>query len=493
MPRRRHGLIVAVALLIAIAGLAAWLIHPSLKRPPEPGFAAPADPAEAHRQDLAYLKRALRAVDRSFTAEERRVFEDRIDALAREANKLDAPALELGVARAVAAADNGHTNVLGAARGLTLNSIPLRAYWFAEGLYVVKADAAHADLLGARVLKVAGRAPEAIARITHGYIGGSPNLARELSPYLIVSPQALRAIGLQASVEHVDIELVAPTGEVLRRRLVAASVPAAGPPPPRTAQTLTFDPRELVWPRRDLSPVGLPKAAVYPQPSSDGRAWVHLLDGRASAVSLGRPNSFYWSADLAGGAILFIQINATMDQPGREGLKAFLDRTVKEVARRRPRSVIVDLRANPGGSYGHTAAFARDLPARLPPDGKLYILTSGGTFSAALITAARLKHFAGGRAVIVGEPMGDRPRFWAEAATRVVLPNSGLRVGYATGYHDWAEGCSITQLGFCYPGNYLLAAPAGDLTPAIPVRWSFADYVQGRDTVVDRIEQLSAR
>jgi hypothetical protein len=83
-------------------------------------------------------------------------------------------------------------------------------------------------------------------------------------------------------------------------------------------------------------------------------------------------------------------------------------------------------------------------------------------------------------------------RFWAEASQRIVLPNSGLRVGYAAGYHDWKNGCSLADLLRCYPPNYLYAAAAGDIDPAEPLAWSFADYLNGRDTVLDRVEQIIA-
>jgi hypothetical protein len=88
--------------------------------------------------------------------------------------------------------------------------------------------------------------------------------------------------------------------------------------------------------------------------------------------------------------------------------------------------------------------------------------------------------------------MGDFPQFWAEAAARIVLPNSGLRVGYATKYHDWANGCSPAQILVCFPLNYYLGVAAGDLDPTIPVTWPFGDYLRGRDASVDRVLQLIA-
>src|SRR4029453_13276109 len=140
--------------------------------PSPPQFVVPANRTEAHRQDLTYLKQALHQVDRSFSAAEWRTFDLRIDELAARAESLHAAAFEMGIAKAVATAANGHTNVLGALRGLTLNSIPLRFYWFNEGLYVVKADPGYVDLLGAKVLRIGGLTPAELVNASVSYVGG---------------------------------------------------------------------------------------------------------------------------------------------------------------------------------------------------------------------------------------------------------------------------------------------------------------------------------
>jgi hypothetical protein len=92
--------------------------------------------------------------------------------------------------------------------------------------------------------------------------------------------------------------------------------------------------------------------------------------------------------------------------------------------------------------------------------------------------------------VIVGEPIGDYPQFWAEAAARIVLPNSGLRIGYATGYHDWEHGCSLADVLVCYLPNYKIGVAGGDLSPTVPAPWSFADYLAGKDTAIESVMRL---
>jgi hypothetical protein len=462
-----------VAILLATAALGFYLMHVPAPSPPD--LQSNRDPADARRQDLAYLKRALREVDRSFSADEWVAFDRAIDGLSRRAEALDAAAFEMGVAKAVAAANNGHTNLIAASWGLTLNSIPLRFYWFADGLYVVKADPGLAELLGARVISLGENTPAELSQRLRAYVGGRESLSRELSIHFMESPQALHAIGAQADSSTMALTLETMDGSVTRRDIAAAPVPVNGAP----ANPYLWP----IWPRRSLSNVPV---------SADARPWRHVLDDRAVPFTLEKPDRLYRATWLADDRILFVQINGTMDDPGHPRLETFLDVILEEAGQKKPRFAIVDLRSNPGGSYPLTADFTRTLPRLIPDNGRIFILTSANTFSAGIVTAARLKHFAGARAPIVGEPMGDFPQFWAEAATRIVLPNSGLRVGYATKYHDWENGCSLGQILVCFPLNYYLGVAAGDLDPEIPVTWTFGDYLRGRDTVVDRVLDLIA-
>jgi hypothetical protein len=482
----------SVAILVIVIGFASYLMYPAFKLPPPPESQRPGSQKEANEQDIAYLKYALHAVDRSFSPAERDAFVRQIDELSARAGALDAASLELGLARAVAISNNGHTNVLGAGWGLTLNSVPLRFYWFADGLYIVRADPAYSDLLGAKILAIGERTPDELSRFFRSYVGGPDSLAREFSVRFMESPEVLQSSGLQNSPSRMELTLQTLEGDIVERSVTAVPVPVTGPAPEKSELTLRFDPRELYWPRRDLSPVPLPGDAAYPQPVKDGRQWNHLLGATDTPVTLQEPNRFYWATELAGGRALFIQINVTLDEPGREPLEGFLEKILEDAAPQPPRFAILDLRSNPGGSYQKTARFVKKLPALIPDDGRIFILTSGNTFSAGIVTTARLKYYAGSRGEIVGEPMGDDPQFWAEAATRIVLPNSGLRVAYATGYHDWENGCPLSRLFRCYLPNYFLGVAAGSLEPTLPVAWSFADYRNGKDTALEAIMQIIA-
>jgi hypothetical protein len=471
-------LLFVVGALLLTATVAAFFMYPTFIRPPQPKYPPAASVAEANLQDLEYASQVI-GVSRSFTAEERSAAMAIIDELIDRVETLDPAALEMGIARAVAQADDGHTNVRGAAWGLTLNSVPIRMIWFREGLFVIKAAPGLSDLLGAQIISVGEHTPESAAEALRIYVGGHPALAREMSPNLLASPAALHAAGFLPSADEGVFRFRLPDGSEIDRTIPSEAAPVNGPPPSglSPSETLRRDMRDKQWARRILSPA--PRIG-------DDRVWTHVLGENAQLpLYLTRPDEPYWHMYLPERAMLYLQMNRAANAQGHPPLADYLETVVEEASNKRPQNAVIDLRFNTGGDYTATAKFTEQLPRVVP--GEIFIITSGSTFSAGLVTAARLKYFAEERGHIVGEHAGDREVFWAEGG-RVMLPNSGIRVGYATAYHDWRNGCGLSDLLICYPINYILGKPAGDIAPDIPAQISFADYLAGKDTVLEAID-----
>ena len=155
-----------------------------------------------------------------------------------------------------------------------------------------------------------------------------------------------------------------------------------------------------------------------------------------------------------------------------------------EIAPRRPKFVIVDLRLNSGGDFFNTIVFAQALPKLIPRDGKILVLVGPSTFSAALVTAAMLKEYGGEQVMLVGEPLGDRSAFWSEGRP-IKLPHSGISVRPANWKWDWNEGCNDpTQ---CYWADIVFGAKNVSLEPQpqLKIATTFADYAKGRDAVLE--------
>ena len=450
----------AVGLLLVLAGWGlfaafGWRFYPA---PRIEKVAAPKDRAEAVRQDLEVLA-LLPTVDRSFPVETLGKFESERRKLLASADTLTPAALEMNVSRLVAIAGNGHTTV--GRRLRRLQRVPIRLAWFDEGLFVVRTTDAHAKLLGAQVVAINGKAPEALLAGFVAFVSGPKENAKATSPLLLESPTALSGVWPEMDASRIEITVRTPAGEALTTRLEGV------PPDPKAV---------YAGPARSLAPQRM-KGETEP--------WRNLLSDRPDLpLVLRDADASVYVTKLDEGKGLYIHLNQVAgDERGAlsEQLKAIL----AGLAPASLRFAILDLRFNGGGDYTETLKFTKELPRRVADDGKIFILTDNSTFSAALVTMARAKHFAGTRAVVLGERVGDRERFWAEGSAPIELPNSKILVFFATGYHDWNEGCGWKDWARCFWLNYAFDVPAGDLAPKSPMAWRFEDYRKGVDTVLE--------
>lgn len=432
---------------------------------------------DAHELDLKYLREAFLETNKSFsyTAGSKAAFSDEMSRLIREADRLTFGDLYMGISRAVAHVDDGHTSVLGPDR---LRHFPIRVAWFGDHLHVIRARDDYSQLLGARVLQIADREPLELLRMLDAYIGGSPEHVKALSPDYLDSPEALAGMAVIEDGELVDVSF-----DTLGQGVTSVSFGAE----PAAEPILYF----VGW--RDRVP-----ETDYRENSG----WSHLLQNSDRVpIYLQDGNDPYEHVALPGhDDVLYFRLRATMnadvfirDYAGADRtsehppLRAYLLGVLSAAAgKAKYQNAIVDLRFNPGGNYMNTMEFARALPRLIPENGKIFVITNNHTFSAAIVTTAFLKAFGGDRTVVVGERVGDREKFWAETQM-LTLPVSGIRVLAAQGYHNWADGCTEKpECGF----NTLYDVAAGSLSPDIPITVTFEDYVNGRDPMLEAIHRV---
>jgi hypothetical protein len=419
----------------------------------------PMTPAQM-RADLVFLRDEWLPLDRSFSAAQRQEFNAVIAAAMDRVDTMQPYELELEIMRAAALAHNGHTYSPSAR---FIHALPVRLWWFADGLYVVSAHPDASDLLGARIEKLGNFTPAEALGAIGPFLSGTEQRIRYLSAFYLASPEVLHRIGATDAVGSAQLTFRLRDGNVQERRLNRVEA---------------FDPgfKQPDRPYFAFS-VLIPSDAALP-----GR-WLHVLDAVAERPLTYRKAvdaSLDWIGD--GGKVLYVRSNQVLssDQTPLDQ-KLVFGVLQNEVVVRRPRYVVVDLRLNQGGNFFNAILFTEGLPRLLPPDGRIFVLVGRATFSAALVTAVFLKANGGDRATLIGETMGDADRFWAEGA-RITLPNSNIEVQYANGFHDWGAGC--TDLDKCYWPAVAFGVRNISLAPDVHIEPTFADYAAGRDPVL---------
>ena len=74
--------------------------------------------------------------------------------------------------------------------------------------------------------------------------------------------------------------------------------------------------------------------------------------------------------------------------------------------------------------------------------------------------------------------MGDYAQFWAERGMSFRLPNAGYVINYATGYHDWENGCTNSH-PHCFSRNARHDGRPVSLVPDVIKSPTYQEYASG--------------
>ena len=425
-----------------------------------PLFPIPENREMAWRQDIGYLRKAFPVHNMSFDDDELEEFQRILDGLEDSIPTASDNKMIVGIMKSVATAGDVHTKVSLQPSAQKFRRVPIRFYWFSDGLYVVKATERYADVLGFRIVELGGFPPELLVEQLRDILPGNPSSVRYLSGYYLSSPDFLEGMGVIENPDSVKVTFEAPDGSTF-----ALTLPTMPMSPPVTGYQLW---REL----SPLSTVGM-----------DAGDMLHVLGNTDLPAYLSRPNESCSLEYFAEARTLYIQINQNTNlncdllQFSKEVEEAFSTNPVDDV--------IVDLRFNSGGDLTLTSELVTGIPEWHQSSGNIFIVTGGPTFSAGIVTAARLKYYAGDRAIVIGEPAAEGLKFWAETRF-ITLPNSKLRIyaGYAA--HNWEDGVYETGTRYFWLMQSL-GVPAGDIDVDIPVAVLYQDYLQGKDPVLSAI------
>ena len=428
---RRTRLVAAVAGLALIAGAA--LASPVM----EPRW------VDAWRQDLAFLQKQLIDIHPDpFRHLSRRELVAEIDALASRLPALAHHQAVVELSRVLACLHDGHTRLtlplpagtdfflghsktpLPAVPGLVFRQLPVRFWIFEDGLHVIRAAPELADTAGARVIALGKlSAEEAMAAVSPMVHRDNPHQLRFQLPDYLAIPEVLHAVGL--------------TDEPERVRLVIAT--AAGE-------------------RRELT--------LTARAADQAIEWTEAFPVDDPPRYLARREEPFWLESVDGGRTLYFQFNEVANGPD-ETLAEFSRRLSHTLSQEGVERLILDLRWNRGGGGHLNRVLLHELirSRKLQRPGAFFVITGGGTFSAAMMLAIDLERHT--NAIFVGEPTGSSPNHYGDSR-KLRLPETGLTVRISTLFWQYSDPRDDREA----------------IRPHLPITATGADYRAGRDPLL---------
>lgn len=410
---------------------------------------------EARLQDLDHFDH-VRRNERSFTPDQRQAFGDAVDALGERAGDLTEAGFQLELARLQARIDNGHSNASATRMVQTFDRLPIRSAWMGGEVRILRVLPGYEALLGAEITAINGTPVDDAIMAFRDAFGGNDQNFLSFAPLFLETPDYLQAVGLGAGIT--TLSLVYPDGSMDAVELSALAA--------NEDATRVFSGEILLpW-------------------ESEAESWI-AFQPSSMPLYLQHPDNAYWFQEMPEHDAVYVALRANLDDDSGEPLSAWVERAEREIRELSPRYIILDQRFNGGGDLTQTEPLMVALADIVGPDGRVYLLASGNTFSAGIVNLAMAEEAAPERTVLVGEPIGDRLQFWAEGWW-FSLPNSGFRARYSTGFYDLQNGCE--GIFICHWGSlHIFPVIVEDLDIDIPAPLTFDAYAAGRDPAMEAV------
>src|SRR4051794_28770569 len=187
----------------ALACVFAILLGPTWTSPQEPPSQRPLTPAqvEAWREDLAYMAREMPRRHRNlYHTVSRERFDSAVAALHHRIPRLERHEVIVELARIAALVGDGHTNIAPTRdSAIGFRTLPVKLYFFRDGLFIRAADRQHGNLAGAKVTRIGQATPEeAYRRGRRPIVEEKEEEGPVLSPPLLATPARVHAPPLRS-------------------------------------------------------------------------------------------------------------------------------------------------------------------------------------------------------------------------------------------------------------------------------------------------------
>ncbi|MBR9826060.1 MAG: hypothetical protein GYB36_09695 [Alphaproteobacteria bacterium] len=343
-----------------------------------------------------------------------------------------------GLARIIALVGDGHTWMPmhampfdGLPPGPGFRSLPVRFEWFDEGLFIVGTGQAHAHLLGQRVEGFGDvSAEDVISRVMELLPRDAVNFASEFVAEWLMQAELLAALDLAESPD--DIRLTLAGEEVSLRPLEAG---------------IAYD-----WIFSGDSGYGADDWRIA---AAQTPLWREAFNGP-------------WRVEALEEAV-YVQITQIGDAAERSYAEMARSAVAQALLLDEP-ALVLDLRRCLGGDGSLNPGLMEALVSVPELEGRIQVLTSRMTHSAAVMLVSDLEQQTSAR--FYGQPTADRPNHYGETNI-FVTPNSLLPIIHASEYYQTSHADDDRRF----------------VTPDVVIPYRFSDYVAGTDPVLARALQ----
>lgn len=377
-------------------------------------------------------------------------FQAHAAAILDRVDRLDVETYALELMRLVARIGDVHSSVwVVSSSDILTNTLPLRLWRFADGLYVRAASPEHADLAGVRITRIGSFDVDAgWDRLVADNPRENDSMATGWLQYLLLLPAFHRLNGWSNETDAATLEIVDRDG-------VRHSVTLAAP------QDLSYG-NAL---ESSLGIVDVPET------------WITARAGMAVTPTwLKDTGSDYRYEKLGEKAAYYLAVNTPRDDP-KHPWEEFLAELFAAIANGRASRLIVDLRHNPGGYHYLAQSLAQRIVRSdtLHRPGGVCVLTSRTTQSAGVSFSVALERET--YAVFAGEPGAAAPNFFNGPQgffSPKAIPGAPLTVKYSTSVIQDSDQRDTRRA----------------IAPDMPTPLTFDDFVAGRDPGLEACLQL---
>ena len=326
-----------------------------------------------------------------------------VSAVKAKVPTFDDQQLAAEVMRLLVSLDDGHTALRTTSSDeFPWLKLPLRFYFFEDGLFIIDAAEEHRGLIGSKVVAIGGHP------LTSVLDDVAPWVSRDNRMGLLSNaPWRLRTLALLQAMGYADdsgeVALTVEGGDRVRREVGITAI----------------SPNEHSFSWRLPAPRGTP----------DDQRPLWLEDS----------SNNFWERRLPEMKALYVQFNAVQHKHD-QSIGEYAEELVRGLQEKPAKNLILDLRHNGGGNNFLIWPLVRLVAFHemSDPSNRTFVITSRATFSACQDFVNFLDRSS--RAVFVGEPSGSRPNFTGESS-RVTLPYSGLQMSISSRYwqDSWPE------------------------------------------------------